>query len=88
MFLHAFALVFVALVLSWAATIYFGHEVLIALGLIRTEAKIVAKKLGQLELPMLLVRLKAQAGAFLRAWAANRSVYRLRARRGYDWLLL
>ncbi len=66
MLLRAFALLFVAVVLSWSATMYFGDEVLIAFGLILIQAKVFAKKLVQLELPIFLVWLKAQAGAFLR----------------------
>lgn len=64
MFLRALALLVLAVGLSLAATIYFGHEVLIALGLILTQAKIVAKKLASLELPAMLAWLKTQATAF------------------------
>ena len=39
MFARAFALLFLAVAVSFAATVYFGQEVLVALGLILTQAK-------------------------------------------------
>ena len=66
MFLRALALLVAAVALSYAATVYFGHEVLIALGLILTQAKVIAKKLVHVELPVILAWLKTQAGVFLR----------------------
>ncbi len=65
MFLRAFALLFVALSYRGPRRST-SDEFLIALGLILTQARIVAKNLVQLELRILLVSLKAQAGAFLR----------------------
>ncbi|WP_417207084.1 hypothetical protein [Antarctobacter sp.] len=56
--------VFVAL--SGAATWYFGHEVLIALGLILTQIKVLMKKLVGVELPVLFVWLKTQGAMFFR----------------------
>lgn len=64
--MRAFALLFAVVALSYAATVYFGSEVLIALGLILTQLKIIAKKLVTLELPMVLAWLKLQAAAFFR----------------------
>lgn len=66
MFIRAFVLLVVAIALSVAATLYFGHEVLIALGLILTQMKVIAKKLAQIELPLLLTWLKAQGSAFFK----------------------
>lgn len=66
MFIRAFALLFAVIALSLAATLYFGHEVLIALGLILTQVKIIAKKLAMVEVPMILAWLKVQTSAFLR----------------------
>lgn len=66
MFLRAFALLFLALAASVAATVYFGNEVLIALGLILTKAKLIAKKISMVEWPTILTWLKTQSEAFLR----------------------
>lgn len=52
--------------LSVAATMYFGQEVLIALGLILTQLKVLAKKLVGIELPAVLAWLKMQTAVFLR----------------------
>ena len=52
--------------LSVAATMYFGQEVLIALGLILTQLKVLGKKLVGIELPAVLAWLKAQTAVFLR----------------------
>lgn len=66
MFARAFALLFVAVAISIAATMYFGQDVLIALGLILTQAKVMAKKFAGLELPAIIIWLKAQASIFFR----------------------
>lgn len=66
MILRALALLFLFVVLSIAATMYFGQEVLIALGLILTQSKILAKKLVQVEVPLVLIWLKTQASMFFR----------------------
>ena len=66
MFARAFALLFLAVAVSFAATVYFGQEVLVALGLILTQAKVIAKKLAMVELPAVLSWLKSQADAFFR----------------------
>lgn len=66
MFARAFALLFAAVAVSVAATMYFGQDVLIALGLILTQAKVLMKKMVGLELPAVLVWLKAQASVFFR----------------------
>lgn len=51
---------------SIAATLYFGKEVLIALGLILVQMKVLGKKLMAFELPTFLVWFKTQAAAFFR----------------------
>ena len=66
MFVRAFALLFAAVAISIAATMYFGQEVLIALGLILAQAKVMMKKIVGLELPAILIWLKAQASMFFR----------------------
>lgn len=66
MFLRGFILLIVFVGLSVAASIYFGQEVLIALGLILTQAKVIAKKLVGIELPAILAWLKIQGSAFFR----------------------
>ncbi|WP_413717608.1 hypothetical protein [Silicimonas sp. MF1-12-2] len=64
MFLRPLALLVTAIGLSVAATLYFGHEVLIALGLILTQIKVIWKKLAMVELPLILAWLKTHASAF------------------------
>ena len=64
MFLRPLALLVAAVGLSIAATLYFGHEVLIALGLILTQIKVIGKKLAMVELPLVLAWLKTQTSAF------------------------
>ncbi len=66
MFLRGFLLLVTFVSLSVAATIYFGHDVLIALGLILTQIKVIAKKLVGIELPAILAWLKLQGSAFFR----------------------
>ncbi len=66
MFLRGFLLLVAAVGFSVAATIYFGNEVLIALGLILTQLKVIAKKLVGVELPAILAWLKFQGSAFFR----------------------
>lgn len=66
MLTRALALLILALALSYWATVHFGQEVLIALGLILAQAKIIAKKLATIELPAVLAWLKMQTSAFFR----------------------
>ena len=66
MFLRGFLLLIAAPSLSYAATVYFGNEVLIALGLILTQIKVLGKKLVGIELPAILAWLKMQASVFFR----------------------
>lgn len=66
MFVRAFALLFLAIAMSFAATMYFGQEVLIALGLMLAQAKVILKKLKMVELPALISWLQAQADAFFK----------------------
>ncbi len=51
---------------SVAATMHFGQDVLIALGLILTQIKVIAKKLAGTEFAAILVWFKAQAAMFFR----------------------
>ena len=66
MFARAFALLFLAVSISVAATMYFGQDVLVALGLILTQAKLIFKKLSMTELPAVLQWIKSQGDAFLK----------------------
>lgn len=66
MFMRGFILLIAAILFSVAATIYFGQEVLIALGLILTQLKVIAKKLAGVELPLVLAWLKTQSSAFFK----------------------
>ncbi len=66
MFLRGFLLLVTFVSLSVAATMYFGQDVLIALGLILTQIKVIAKKLAGVELPAILAWLKLQGSAFFR----------------------
>ena len=59
-------LLLAAIGFSIAATLHFGQDVLIALGLILTQLKVIAKKLAGTEFAAILVWLKAQASVFLR----------------------
>lgn len=63
---RALAILFAVVALSAFLTYAFGHEVLLSLGLILTQAKIVAKKLMQVEIPAVLTWLKLEARSFLR----------------------
>lgn len=63
---RALLLLAVFVAASVLATLYFGHEVLLALGLILTQLKVLLKKLAGIELPVLLVWLKTQGSAFFR----------------------
>lgn len=66
MFARAFALLFLAVAASVAASMYFGNEVLFALGLILTQTKLILKKISMVELPTILAWIKSQADVFLR----------------------
>jgi len=66
MLLRAIILLVCFVSLSVAATMHFGQDILIALGLILTQTKLIAKKLAALELPIVLAWLKTQAGMFFR----------------------
>ncbi len=63
---RALLLLAVFVAASVLATLYFGHEVLLALGLILTQIKVLMKKLVAIDLPVFLVWLKTQASAFFR----------------------
>ena len=64
--LRAVLLLILVIGLSALATWQFGADVLIALGLILTQVKLLAKKLAMVEWPALLVWLKTQWLAFFR----------------------
>lgn len=66
MILRGLALLIAAVAVSVVATLYFGQEVLVALGLILTQLKVLAKKLVGLELPAILAWLKFQTTSFFR----------------------
>ena len=66
MFLRPLALLIIAVALSIAATLYFGNEVLIALGLMLTQIKVISKKLTMVEVPAILAWLKMQSSAFFK----------------------
>ncbi|WP_425098643.1 hypothetical protein [Tropicibacter sp. S64] len=63
---RALLLLNLAIGLSGLATWYFGTDVLIALGLILVQVKILAKKLWLIEWPVLLVWLQTQGAAFFK----------------------
>lgn len=63
---RALALLFLFVAASVAASLYFGAEILIALGLILTQAKLLWKAVLAIKLPAALSWLKAQATSFLR----------------------
>ncbi|MBS0126593.1 hypothetical protein [Thetidibacter halocola] len=64
--LRAIVLLILVVGLSALATWYFGRDVVIALGLILVQVKVLAKKLAMVEWPALLIWLKAQWVAFFR----------------------
>ena len=64
--LRAVALLVVVVALSVAATLAFGQEVLIALGFILVQLKLIAKALAGLKLPAFAAWLKTHAETFLR----------------------
>ena len=66
MYIRALLLLVLAIGVSLAATWAFGNEVLIALGLILVQVKVIAKKLWMVEWPAVLIWLKAQTLAFFR----------------------
>lgn len=66
MLLRALLLLILVVGLSALATHYFGKEVLIALGLILVQLKIILKKAAVFELPVFLVWLKLHAAAFFK----------------------
>jgi hypothetical protein len=66
MLVRALLVLFFVASFSVGLTFYFGHDILVAFGLILVQLKIVAKKLVSVELPTLLVWLKVEAAAFFR----------------------
>ena len=66
MILRAFVLLALAIGVSVAASIYFGADVLIALGLILTQLKLLGKKVALIKMPAVLAWLKLQAATFFR----------------------
>ena len=63
---RALVLLILVVGLSVLATIQFGQDVLIALGLILTQLKVISKKLAMFEWPAFLTWLKTQAEVFFR----------------------
>jgi hypothetical protein len=73
---RALFLLVVFVALSVAATVYFGQDVLIAAGLILTQAKVLLKKAAGLDPSVFLTWLKQQGTAFFRVelikkWAST-----------------
>lgn len=66
MLLRAILLLLFVGSVSIGLTMYFGSEVLVALGLILVQLKVVAKKLMSVELPAVLGWLKAETAMFFR----------------------
>ena len=66
MLVRALAILAVVASVSVGLTFYFGQDVLVALGLILIQLKIVAKKLVSVELPSILAWLKTEAAMFFR----------------------
>ena len=66
MLLRALAILFFVGSVSIGLTVYFGQDVLVALGLILIQLKVIAKKLVSVELPAILGWLKAEAAMFFR----------------------
>ncbi|MDD9922498.1 MAG: hypothetical protein OXQ92_09515 [Boseongicola sp.] len=66
MLVRALAILFAVVSASIALTMHFGQDVLIALGLILVQLKIIAKKIVSIELPAILTWLKAETATFFR----------------------
>lgn len=66
MFLRAVFILLIVGSVSIGLTVYFGTDVLVALGLILVQAKVVAKKLMSVELPSILAWLKTETSTFFR----------------------
>lgn len=66
MLVRALAILFLMVAASYAATVYFGQEVLIALGLILVQLKVLGKKIISVELPSVLAWLKYETTNFFR----------------------
>ncbi|MEM6825611.1 MAG: hypothetical protein AAF566_10900 [Pseudomonadota bacterium] len=66
MLFRALALLTLLVGLSVCLTLWFGQEVLIAIGLVLTQSKVILKKLAALELPAVLAWIKAQGALFFR----------------------
>ena len=66
MLVRALAILLLVGTASVGLTMYFGQEVLLALGLLLTQFKVLGQKLVQIELPAVLAWLKQQASVFFR----------------------
>lgn len=75
MFFRALLILAVVAGTSLALTWYFGADILLALGLLLTQAKIVLKKIASVELPAILAWLKVEARAFLRVELLKKWIY-------------
>ncbi len=66
MFLRAVLLLLFVGFVSIGLTLYFGSDVLVALGLILVQLKVIAKKLMSVELPSVFAWLKTETSTFFR----------------------
>ena len=64
MLLRALTILVVVASISVGLTVCFGQDVLVALGLILIQLKVIAKKLVSVELPSILAWLKHEAAMF------------------------
>ncbi|MEM0945997.1 MAG: hypothetical protein AAGK37_01220 [Pseudomonadota bacterium] len=64
MFLRAVVILVAVAAVSVGLTLYFGETVLVALGLILTQLKFVAKKLSAVQWPSVLIWLKSETQSF------------------------
>ena len=75
MFLRALALLILVIGASILLTWYFGADVLLALGLILTQLKVLGQKIVSVEVPAILVWLKTQTAAFFRVELLKKYFY-------------
>ena len=66
MLLRAILILIVVIAISGALTMYFGQDVLVALGLILIQLQVIGKKLVSIELPSILAWLKTETAMFFR----------------------
>ncbi len=66
MLVRALAILFIVASISVGLTFYFGQDVLVALGLILLQLKLIAKKMVAVKLPSILAWLKVESAMFFR----------------------